>query len=122
MIPLTVGGPRGAELDGVEDGGHVVLRCSNCGAGLLDVFVTSPREGGLVWKMRANCPFCEEAGLSCGGSYVTEVLGGFHVGGYARVKEDDASDDRPSTNHVGEELDGDTWVFSVEKVGAAIYD
>lgn len=94
---LTKDEPRERELRGLEDGGHVIVRCSNCNAALLDVWKTMPnavnkRTGQpFHWQLRANCPFCEDR------SFVVEVDGIFHVGGYGEVKPDNEDDDIPST-------------------------
>lgn len=76
--------------EGLKDGGHVLLACSNCNALLVDLWRTRPHEKN-VWKVQATCCFCGDK------SFVGEIQGGFHNGGYGTVKDDDADDDVPST-------------------------
>lgn len=97
--------------EGLKDGGHVYLTCSNCNAGLLDVWRTRPHEPE-VWKLRCSCPFCGDK------SFITEIQGGFHVGGYGVIKEDDETDDVPSTKIDHTDIHGDTFIFNVIKATA----
>lgn len=94
-MQLTMKQPEAKETCGLEDGGHVYIRCSNCEAFLMDLWRTMPRAGEddkpMKWKLRASCPWCGDK------SYVTEVEGVFHRGGYGKVKEDDPNDTWPST-------------------------
>ncbi len=82
---------------GLEDGGHVIIKCSNCDRGLLDIFITQPRaidpatNKPFVWNMKAKCCFCGDH------SYVKEIKGKFHLSGYGQIKEDDESQDIPET-------------------------
>lgn len=98
----------GAVPEGLVDGGHVILSCSNCNALLMDVFRTRPHEPE-VWRLRCSCPFCGDA------SFVAEVRGGFHYGGYGRIKKDDDSDDFPVTVVDPPEIDGETYFFTAKK-------
>lgn len=92
-IPMQVR-QEAKEHEGLKDGGHTYLLCSNCGVPLADVWVVRPHEPE-TWPVRAsNCPFCDEDPKSAplGGSYLHEVKGGFVYGGYGVVKEDDQDD------------------------------
>lgn len=93
---------------GLKDGGHVYLKCSSCLAVLMDIWVTRPHEKE-IWKVRASCPFCGDK------SFVEEIKGGFHQGGYGKVKEDDAESDFPSTAVTDISVVGDTFFFTVKK-------
>ncbi len=92
---------------GLEDGGHVLLRCSNCDAILMDIWRTRPHEPD-TWKVKATCPFCGDC------SFVQEIQGGFHIGGYGEVKED-GSDDFPSTVIEEFTCEGDTFIYIIRK-------
>lgn len=94
--------------EGLSDGGHVYPACSNCDAILMDIFRTRPHEPE-TWKIKANCPFCGDA------SFITEIRGGFHCGGYGILKKDDDSDDIPITTADFDRIDGDTFLFTVRK-------
>lgn len=78
------------EIEGLSDGGHTLLKCSNCEAILMDVWVTRPHESE-EYRLRASCPFCGDK------SFITKVKGGFHYGGFGKVKPDDPDQDIPST-------------------------
>lgn len=93
---------------GLKDGGHVLVECSNCRAILLDVWITRPHEKE-TWKVRASCPFCGDE------SFPVTVKGGFHVGGYGQVKEDDPDSDWPSTVIDKSDIRGDLYYFKVIK-------
>jgi len=83
-------------FEGLSDGGHIIVACSSCKAGLLDIWVTRPNEidpgtgKPFHWKVRANCPFCEDK------SFIVEFDGGYHVGGVGTLKEG-GEDTDPST-------------------------
>lgn len=70
------------EFKGLQDGGHVIIRCSVCNKPLADIWRTrpemkDPRTGkAFEWKFVAECCYCGNE------SYITTVLGGFHIGGY----------------------------------------
>lgn len=118
-LKLTKDEPREVEPRGLEDGGHVIVRCSNCNAGLLDIWRTlphavNPRTGKVFqWKVRANCPFCGDR------SFVTEVEGVFHVGGYGEVKHDNEDDDIPSTVIQGTDVNDRTGTYDFTLVKAS---
>jgi hypothetical protein len=79
-----------AESRGLKDGGHVIIRCSNCNKPLVDIWRTRPQEIDpytnkiFEWKFIAECCYCGDA------SYPTTVLGGFHMGGYGEDKPDES--------------------------------
>jgi hypothetical protein len=113
-ISIGTAGPKPKE--GLRDGGHVYPRCTNCNAILMDLWVNRPHETD-VWKVRCNCPFCDERpeSASLGGSFTVEVKGGFASGGYGVRKVDDETDEIVSTIADSWELEGDTFVFKVIK-------
>lgn len=94
----------------LQDAGHTILSCSSCNAQLLDIWRTRPNEP-QIWKCRCNCPFCGDK------SFITDVKGGFHVGGVGKVKADDEDDVIPSTNNIGMDIVDDVFEFQVEKAG-----
>jgi len=61
------------EFKGLKDGGHHHIRCSNCNAPLVDVWITRPDED-VVWSLQFNCVHCEDH------SFIQTVKGGFHIG------------------------------------------
>lgn len=87
---------------GLVDGGHTYLECSSCGNKLIDIFHTQPdaidpRTGEpFQWKMRAQCCYCGDK------SYIKDITGKFHIGGYGEDKEDDPNDDIPRTKMNGD--------------------
>jgi hypothetical protein len=96
---------------GITDGGHVYLKCSNCRAILMDIFRTRPQEPE-VWKLQASCPFCGDK------SFVTEIQGGFHPGGYGKIKPDDPLSDIPSTIVDVFDCQNDIYTFTILKANA----
>ncbi len=92
----------------LQDGGHVYVSCSNCDACLMDIWITRPNETE-VWNVIAECPFCGDK------SYMVEIHGGFHPGGYGQIKEDDPEDDVASTNIGDVVTKGDTFHFKMMK-------
>lgn len=59
---------------GLEDGGHIILECSNCLCPLVDVFVTSPKMDVSI-DVVAHCYKCKDK------SFIKKIKGGFHPGG-----------------------------------------
>jgi hypothetical protein len=76
MQPLT------RNVGPLQDGGHVIIRCSGCNKPLVDIWRTRPNQidprtnKPFEWKFIAECCYCGDK------SYLTTVLGGFHIGGY----------------------------------------
>lgn len=97
-----------SQAEGLKDGGHVYPTCSNCRAKLMDIFITRPHEKD-IWKVRCNCPFCGDQ------SFITEVPGGFHYGGFALANPEDDSDDKPSTLVQEDWAEGDVFYFKIIK-------
>lgn len=100
----TFAGPRERPRLGLKDGGHVILRCSNCDRPLADVFVTQP--GKLVpgtntpftWRLRARCCYgCTRPNGSPEHSFIETVEGLYHLGGYGEDNPDDPEDSRVVT-------------------------
>lgn len=98
---------------------HVILVCSNCRAGLMDILESSPNAIDPVtkkpfeWKVQCNCPFCGDK------SPVKNVVGLMHPGGYGIPKEDDEDEVIASTIFTGnfETRDGGlTIIFETMKV------
>jgi hypothetical protein len=73
---------REHQRQGLKDGGHIIIRCSNCNKPLADIWRTrpnmkDPRTSKLFeWKFVAECCYCKDK------SYITTVSGGVHIGGY----------------------------------------
>lgn len=116
-LMMSVDQPREAVPEGLKNGGHVTLSCSNCHAGLIDIWITRPNEidpltrEPFEWNVCAKCPFCGDK------SFVTTIKGGYHIGGYGLPKPGDEDETIPSTQANGEftELDGGVILFHVEK-------
>jgi hypothetical protein len=95
--------------EGLKDGGHVYLACSNCRARAVDVFVTRPHEPE-VWKLQANCDFCGDK------TFLVEVKGGFHYGGVALSKDEEPDEDRAvSTIVESVDIQEDRFFFKTKK-------
>lgn len=94
--------------EGLQDGGHVYVACSNCRAGLMDIWRTRPYEQE-TWIVQANCPFCHDV------SFQVKVQGGFHYGGYGVPKEDDEDDVIASTIVEHFETVGNIFQFTIKK-------
>jgi hypothetical protein len=103
---------------GLKDGGHVVLACSDCGAGLMDFWITRPDEEE-VWKVRATCPFCPPGKDGRPAmSYAKEVRGGYYPAGYGTPHPSDPDETVPSTTWEKFDVVGDTLVFTTIKAHA----
>lgn len=61
-------------LKGIQDGGHILIQCSNCECPLVDVWITRPHEEVVYTFEKIKCPYCKDW------SYKKEVKGGFHIG------------------------------------------
>jgi hypothetical protein len=74
---------------GLRDGGHIILKCANCAKPLVDIWRTRPNEKDprtdevISYLVAAECCYCGDK------SYVKEIKGGFHVGGYGTTKVND---------------------------------
>ena len=71
--PKSVGQIESRDSIGLEDGGHVILKCSNCDAPLINLWITTPN---LETEMpvQADCPHCGDH------SFKQTINGGFHIG------------------------------------------
>jgi hypothetical protein len=116
---VTVGRPRAAPLMGLRNGGQVVPRCSNCDRPLCTLFITMPHatmpDGSpLTWRVRAECAYgCKKADGSPETSFVQEVTGMFHRGGYGIDNPADPDDSAMVTKIVAEReefIDGESVV------------
>lgn len=61
------------ELIGLVDAGHNIIYCSNCGAPLIDIWITNPKINMQI-KIQAICGHCGDH------SFVREINGQFHYG------------------------------------------
>lgn len=103
------------EPAGLQDGGHVILRCSACDAQLVDIWIQMPQTK-QEWRGRATCPYCGDK------SFIHEWVGGFAAGGIAVPNRFDPENPFEKTRIVdfGEEKDADgndVVLFLVQKVG-----
>jgi hypothetical protein len=79
----------------------VIVRCRSCNAGLVRVWSLNVKDEVRI--VRANCPWCGDK------SYESAVQGR-HAAGCGWPKEDDPTDEVPSTNIDGsEEINGVEW-------------
>jgi hypothetical protein len=73
------------QLAGLVDGGHFVLKCSNCDKPLVDIWKTRPKEtldgSPVKTRLQAECCYCGDH------SKAEVVIGGFHPGGYGQGEE-----------------------------------
>jgi hypothetical protein len=77
----------------------------------MDIWRTRPHEPD-TWTICAKCPWCGDK------SFDVEIVGGFHVGGYGRLKEDDDETDFPSTVVDFFESDDRKFTFHLKKASA----
>ncbi len=102
------------EAQVLKDGGHIYPTCSNCDAILLDIWVTKPNaidprtSKPFEWKFMVNCPFCGDH------SFLTEVTGAFHIGGYG-ITLPDGEPGEASTKMATFAEDGDVTKVVVTK-------
>lgn len=116
-VAMWVDKPREVVPAGLKNGGHVCLSCSNCHAGLMDIWLTRPDEidpltrKPFEWEVQASCPFCGDK------SFTTTIHGGYHISGFGLPKPDDEDETIPSTQANGEftELDNGVLLFHIEK-------
>jgi hypothetical protein len=103
------------EKIGLEDGGHTLIYCSNCGKGLLDIWKTQPNaidprtNKPFEWKIKAKCCYCKDF------SFITEVQGKFSLAGFGKIKEDDESQDIPETFPGAINEEGDILIIDTVK-------
>lgn len=105
-VEASISPPKDVELEGLQDGGHIYVKCSNCRAILMDIWRTRPHETE-TWKVKATCPFCGDE------SFETPIQGGFHFGGYGKMINE--TEDIPSTIVGKFDIDGDTFQFEILK-------
>ena len=96
------------ELEGLSDGGHNFIACSNCKAALMDIWVTRPHETE-AYKIRATCPWCNDK------SFITRIVGGFHYGGCGSQNGGDVEDTIESTSVDHFEIKNGVFEFTVLK-------
>lgn len=108
LVASQVRSKTDEELEGLSDGKHNYLSCSNCRAILMDVWVTRPHEQ-FTFKLRASCPWCGDR------SFITKIQGGFHMGGYGQQQGDDVEETVESTSVDGYDLVDGVFEFKVVK-------
>lgn len=94
---------------GLVNGGHTILKCSNCGKGLIDIFHTQPdaidprTNKPFEWKAQAICCYCGDH------SYVTDIKGKFYLGGYCEKPDDENGNSLTQPDGFDEKtIDGET--------------
>lgn len=108
------------QFKGLKDGGHVILKCSNCRAELADCWITRPNErdsktGELVkWQVKATCPYCplSKSGKP-EGSFIKEIQGGFHPGRIGKLLNAETMDDQPVTQILDTDIDYDKNIVTL---------
>lgn len=102
---MTISGPRARAIVGLKDGGHVLLRCSNCNKPLCDIFVTQPGKKmpgtnePFEWRVRARCCYgCKNHEGKPETSYIEKIIGLYHLGGHGIPNP--ANPDDPDDNIV----------------------
>lgn len=88
-----------ARVKQLEDGGHVILKCSACGKELIDLWKVKPEPRTI--KVVALCCYCKDK------SFETEVSGKLVISGIAKENPNDEEDFIPVTR----------WAGTVEKDG-----
>lgn len=100
------------KFKGLKDGGHVLLKCSNCKAHLVDCWITRPDEkdpstGEVIkWQVKATCPYCPASKSGKPeGSYIKEIIGGFTPGCIGELKNKETLDDQLITRILDIDID-----------------
>jgi hypothetical protein len=70
--PIETASER-AGLTPIKDAGHIILKCSNCGKELVDIWITHP-DMSVLTTIVAQCCFCGDK------SFSKKIDGIFHVG------------------------------------------
>jgi len=65
--------PPEEKKEPIVNGEAFFINCSNCGAPLVQIWVTGP-EAKVKTKMVAMCPHCGDK------SYIKEIMGSFYIG------------------------------------------
>ena len=83
--------------EGLVDGGHVILSCSNCNKPLVDILIVKPNEkrpdgSPFLWNCVAQCCYCNDK------SFVTEVKGIFRASGFIVEDKEDKDHYHEITN------------------------
>lgn len=76
------------EDQNLVDHGHVYIKCSNCLAPLVDVWLID-KELDIRWKLKAECPHCGDY------SFVYDIQGRYYLGpGYENMDKNDVEGDK----------------------------
>jgi hypothetical protein len=103
MVKMNVvEGNRSSNPVGLQDGGHIYIKCSACRKPLVDIWITKPNLLDITtnkpfqWKAIAYCCYCGDH------SFETTWYGGFVWGGFGEnCKEDpDASFEKTAIDRV----------------------
>lgn len=100
--------PAEVEAKGLEDGGKVILTCSNCNEPLVQLQITNPHEPRTL-KVQAQCCFCGDT------SFEKEITGGFYHAGAGKPHPEDEDVEIASTVVDDIEMENDTYLFITKK-------
>lgn len=97
-MQASVGHAEPKEKVGLKDGGHVILRCSNCDKGLVDIWIVKP-DMPVEFDCLAKCCFCGDV------SETVKIKGRFARSGY-------------STNETPEDPDAAKMLTLIDRIEA----
>lgn len=95
----------------IKDYGHTYIKCSNCDAPLVDIWVVD-KDFPVTWKLKANCPHCGDH------SFLYEIKGRYYYGpGYKNMDKDDTQGDKDKiyTTIEGFDDDGSIVLINTKK-------
>jgi hypothetical protein len=100
--------------EGLVDGGHVIIKCSNCDKPLVDVLIVKPNEKKsdgtpFVWQCVAECCYCNDK------SFITEVKGIFRAAGIIIENKENPEHYTGITNLDDIVIDDDNILFKTSR-------
>lgn len=82
-----------AGLNPIEDGGHIIIVCSNCRKSLVDIWLTH-QEMPVISTIIAHCGYCGDK------SFEQEIAGIFHLGPVDGVSISDTQTIEPNKYNI----------------------
>jgi hypothetical protein len=100
--------------EGLVDGGHVIIKCSNCNKPLVDVLIVKPNEKKsdgtpFIWKCVAECCYCSDK------SFITEIKGIFRAAGFIVEDKENPEHYTEITNLDDIVIDEDNILFKTSR-------
>jgi hypothetical protein len=108
-MQVTTGRIEPKKPAGLVDGGHVILKCSNCDKPLVDVLITRPNDP-FEWKVVAKCCYCGDKSVE------HTIKGRFAPNAIVRFTDEDENDYVEVTKITRWEQVGDQSIFHTVEV------